>query len=130
MLSRGEAVKKLIELRKILADRESELEAIPDDYHSKFKEELDQLLIDMIGVPREGRHQVNSILNKAVKGEIKPRTAGVAVHEIYNDFQQREDSSSPTAEADTSSKPVTSQAATVQGDSPYDLEELYKSGYR
>ena len=121
MLSRSETVVRLIEIRKILSERESALGAIPDDYHAQFKEELDRLLIEVIGVPREGQHQVNNILNKAVNGDIKTNTAVVAIHEIYNDYNdidyhQEEGSSLPDDNQDKSSS------------SP--LEELYKSGYR
>lgn len=131
MLSRSEAVKKLIEIRKLLADRESELEAIPDDYHGKLKTEVDELLVEMIGVPEAGRHQVNNILNKAVKGEIKPKTAVVAVHEIYNDYQQKENENSDTS-TNTANYSRSSDRKSAQNNSSYgsDLEELYESGYR
>lgn len=121
MLSRSETVIRLIEIRKILSCRESDLGAIPDDYHGELKKELDNLLIDVIGVPKEGQHQVNNILNKAVKGDIKTNTAVVAIHEIYNEYKNRDK---------TETKKETGSSLQTPAASATGLEELYKSGYR
>lgn len=133
MLSRSKAVIRLIKIRKLIADKENELDSAPDDYQQKLKKELDELLIDVIGVPQEGRHQVNNILHKAVKGEIKPQTAVVAVHEIYNDFQKKKQNNSSSGKnsgPDKSKKKNYSSGSRNIRNGAAELEELYKSGYR
>ncbi len=118
MLSRSKAVIRLIKIRKLLEDKEKNLVEPPDTYHKNIKNKLDKLLIDIIGVPQEGQHQVNNILKKAISGQIKARTAVVAVHEIYNDYQNKND------------EKTKAQNKIEKKNNKYGIEQLYKSGYR
>ena len=110
---------RLISIRKLIAQQETDLGVIPDEYHGQLKQELDQLLFDIIGVPEEGQHQVNTILNRAIDGDIKTKTAVVAIHEIYNDFKQQKKQQE---------KKVKQDKKTDQPE--VDLQKLYQSGYR
>lgn len=132
MLSRSETIMRLIKIRRLLKDKEQSLNEVPDDYHANLKQELDGLLVDIIGVPEEGRHQVHRIMDKVVKGDIKPRTAVVALHEIYRDFNEEQQENTPVAElynAETDSDGSQKDFESEDETDP-DLEELYNSGYR
>ena len=127
MLSRSETVMKLINIRKVLKEKEDNLkktDELPDDYHSELKDKLDQLLIEVIGVPEAGQHEINKILQKAIKGEIKEKTAVVAVHEIFKEYNKKNTSSQKNKDQ---KKDGTNKDSANKND---ELQELYKSGYR
>ena len=111
---------RLIEIRKILETATS----LPEQ-PSPLKEMIDNLLIDLVGVPETGRHQVNMVLNKAINGDIKAKTAVVALHEIYNDYQQ--ENQEKNDEKDNS---ITAGENIEQAVMNLSMEDLYKSGYR
>ncbi|MFW5995623.1 MAG: hypothetical protein ACOCQB_00010 [Halanaerobiaceae bacterium] len=119
LLSRAGTVIRLIKIRKIVREQEDELSEPPGEYFQRIKQELDDLLVDIIGVPEEGRHEINEILMKAISGEIKPETAAVAVHEIFREYHQ-DDASAGKEEKSADNK--------TRGEKK--LNELYKSGYR
>ena len=123
VLSRSQVVMRLIKIRKLMNQKEEDLGVIPDEYHGDLKQEIDQMLLEVIGVPQEGQHQVNTIINRAVEGDIKPKTAVVAVHEIYNDFQNKNNKQQKT-QYKQKNKTETADKSSAE------LEELYQSGYR
>ncbi len=126
MLSRSETLIKLIDIRKTIITNEEKIEKPPENY-SKLKKDIDELLLDLTGVPDEGRHQVHEILNKAYAGEIKSKTAVVAIYEIYKEFQDED------TEKKSSSKEKNINEANNNSQNNLnrnELEELYKSGYR
>lgn len=136
LFSRADTVIRLIEIRKMIKENENNQDEIPEEYHNKLKEELDRLLLDVIGVPKEGQHKINEILDKAIKGEIKARTATVAVHEIFLDYQEDgADNSSGKIKKNNKNndnrKPGNNEIGidTNKTQAP-DMEELYNSGYR
>ena len=126
MLSRSKTVLRLIEMRKIIYQKEDDLGESTDNYHVLMKEKLDNLLKDVIGVPEEARYKIDEIINKATYDEIKPKTAVVAIHEIYNDYQPANYSSETQAEPAGIEKTDLNQEITP---GPA-LRELYKNGYR
>ena len=132
MLSRSETIMRLIKIRRLLKDKEQSLNEVPDDYHANLKQELEGLLVDIIGVPEEGRHQVNRIMDKVVKGDIKPRTAVVALHEIYRDFNEEQQENTPVAELYNAETDIDGSQNDFESEDETDpdLEELYNSGYR
>lgn len=73
----------------------------------ELKKELDNLLLDLIGAPKDEEKQINNILTKAIEGQIKTKTAIVAIHELMRDYENQE--SKQTAD---------------------EMTELYKKGYR
>lgn len=119
---------RLIKIRKILKEKENSIaenENSLDEYHSRLKTKLDELLLDVIGVPEAGRHQVNQIIKKAIREEIKEKTAVVAIHEIYKDYVETEPVSN------NSENNVKEQAEIENEINNNDeLEKLYKNGYR
>lgn len=125
MLSRSETLIRLIKIRKIIYKRENNLKNAPDDYHIDLKKELDRMLLDIIGVPEEGQHQINDILKKVITGEIKPKTAVVAFHEIYNDYHQNNEEKE---QKDKKSRENKKEEMKVNPDK--ELKQLYQSGYR
>ena len=115
----------MIGIRKILEEKEKELQKPPDKYHRQLKKKLDNLLIEITGVPESAQYQVNEILHKAISGEIKARTAVVAIHEIYSDFQQK--SANKQINKKTN---LNIDKQTNESNNYFDMETLYKSGYR
>ncbi len=101
ILSRSETVCRLIKLRKNLDNK---------DDCSPIKEEIDRLLLDVIGVSQKNHHKINDILHKAIDNQIKAKTAVVAIHEIIidNNFNNNKKKKSKNKQ----------------------LEELYQRGYR
>lgn len=99
ILSRSEAVLRLLKIRREINEKSGQ--------NKEIKTKLDQLLIDLIGAPPDGEDQINDILNKAIAGKIKTRTAIVAIHEIMHDYEQKDN------------KQKTDQ-----------LTQLYEKGYR
>ena len=120
LLSRAGTVVRLIRIRKKLFEQEENFSEPPDKCFREIKKELDELLKSVIGVPDEGKHEINNVLQKAIRDEIKPKTAAVAVHEIYREYQEKKNSNKlPDSGDDIETE-----------DSHRNLEELYKSGYR
>lgn len=113
---------KLINIRKIIKKKEDSLDEKPDEFYLKLKQELDDLLINVIGVPESGQHQIHQILDKAITGEIKEKTAVVAIHEIYKDYQKSDN------DQDNNDEKNDNIESNQQEDS--ELEQLYKNGYR
>ncbi|MFW6026520.1 MAG: hypothetical protein ACOCRX_09270 [Candidatus Woesearchaeota archaeon] len=82
MLSRTETVKRLIKIRKTIKNNEKKLnEASLND----LKNQIDNLLIDVIGAPEKLQYKVNEILSQVIDGNIKTNTALVAIHELVNE---------------------------------------------
>lgn len=123
MLSRSRTVLRLIKLRKLLKEKEEKIDELDnslDEYHSKIKKQLDDLLIDVIGIPEKDQYQVNQIIQKALTGEIKEKTAVVAIHEIFKDY----------IESDQDNKNSKNSSKTKTEETEDELEQLYKNGYR
>ncbi len=144
LLSRADTVIRLIEIRKLIKKSKDGLKETPGKYNNKLKEELDQLLIDIIGVPEEGQHKINEILDKAIKGQIKAETATVAVHEIFLDYQNDSDDNSAgkvrgsnnknkvSRDKENDKKKKNGRNSKIKDNvvNNSDLQELYNSGYR
>ena len=82
MLSRTQTVKRLINLRKTIKRNERELNEVE---LNEIKDEVDQLLVDVIGAPEKLQYKVNEILSKVIEGDIKTDTALVAIYELVNE---------------------------------------------
>ena len=82
MLSRTETVKRLIQIRKTIRDNEKE---VNEASLNQLKNEVDELLIDVIGAPEKLQYKVNEILSQVINGNIKTNTALVAIHELVNE---------------------------------------------
>jgi hypothetical protein len=52
---------------------------------NEIKDEVDQLLVDVIGAPKQLQYKVNEVLSKVIEGKIKIDTALVAIHELVNE---------------------------------------------
>jgi len=108
ILSRSETVCKLIQIRKNLHNKKECL---------KIKEQIDQLLLDIIGVNKKNRYKIIEILNKAICNEIKAKTAVVAIHETVVDNENLNNNHN---------KKHNNKTKTNYNE----LEELYQKGYR
>ncbi len=128
MFSRSETLIKLIEIRKKIKKVEKDSRKPPENI-SLLKNEIDDLIINITGIPKEGQHQVHDILNRAYEGEIKPKTAVVAIYEIYNDFhgenQQQVGEENRNEEGNKNINNNNDKDTTTA-----ELEELYRNGYR
>ena len=60
----------------------------PEDitYHAEIKEHIEELIYDIVGLPEEARYVINEIINKVINQNISTKTAVVAIHEIYKEF--------------------------------------------
>jgi len=131
LFSRSETLIELINIRKDIKKMEKEVQKLPDNFFS-LKNEIDDLIINITGIPKEGQHQVHEILTKAYDGEIKPKTAVVAIYEIYNDFhgetgnQNIEEENEEKRGSKGNNKRNTNNKKT----NDKELEELYRNGYR
>ena len=126
---------RLIEIRKILKEKEEQNVEDMDDlnnHYSEIKNKLDQLLIDVIGVPEEGQHQINEILQKAIKGDIREKTAVVAIHEIFKDYCDSKGNNEEITDNNENTNKTNKTNKTDKKVSPEgsELQELYRSGYR
>ncbi|MFW6238171.1 MAG: hypothetical protein ACOC5A_02935 [Halanaerobiales bacterium] len=124
LLSRAGAVVRLIEIRKIMYEREEKTSEPPGDYIRRIKRELDDFLVELIGVPEEGRHELNGVLQKAIRGEIQPETAAVAAHEIFSEYHN-EKVSGVASEKDSNQDEICENEKKKKK-----LNELYETGYR
>ncbi|SDM25048.1 hypothetical protein [Halarsenatibacter silvermanii] len=77
MLSRTEAVERLIMLRRSLFPSDS---CFPSDTGDTA--EFDQFIIDIIGPTEEKSSRITEIINLALYRQITPRTAAVAIQEL------------------------------------------------
>ncbi len=107
ILSRSDTLCRLIKIRKHLYNREN---------CAEIKTKIDQLLLDIIGVSQENRYKINEILNKAISGEIKAKTAVVAIHEIIIDYNNLNN--------------VEGEMKNTEENYVDEMEELYEKGYR
>lgn len=82
LLSRTETVKRLIEIRKAIKRNEKELN---EASLNEIKNEVDSLLVNVIGAPEKLQYKVNEILNQVIEKNIKINTALVAIHELVNE---------------------------------------------
>lgn len=82
MLSRTETVKRLIKIRKSIQKNEEKLN---EASLNNLKNEVDDLLVDVIGAPEKLQYKVNEILTQVIDGNIKIDTALVAIHELVNE---------------------------------------------
>ena len=82
MLSRTETVKRLIEIRKTIKNNEKEKN---EASLNALKNQIDELLIDVIGAPEKLQYKVNEILSQVIDENIKTNTALVAIHELVNE---------------------------------------------
>ena len=82
LLSRTQTVKRLINIRKAIQKNEKELNQVE---LNEIKDEVDQLLVDVIGAPEKLQYKVNEVLTKAINEEIKIDTALVAIYELVNE---------------------------------------------
>ena len=135
MLSRSKTVLRLIELRKSLYEIENSPDRENNEWYDEIKDKVDKLLIDVIGVPEKGHSQINNILEKAIKDEIKTRTAVVAIYEKYNDFcesNQLYSQENNVSDINNSSKTKREEKSDRKKSSNFqkELEHLYESGYR
>jgi len=82
LLSRTETVKRLIKIRKSIQKNEEKLN---EASLNNLKNEVDDLLVDVIGAPEKLQYKVNEILTQVIDGNIKIDTALVAIHELVNE---------------------------------------------
>lgn len=82
MLSRTETVKRLIKIRKSIQKNEDKLN---EASLNNLKNEVDELLVDIIGAPEKLQYKVNEILTQVIEGNIKIDTSLVAIHELVNE---------------------------------------------
>ena len=82
LLSRTETVKRLIKIRKSIQKNEEKLN---EASLNNLKNEVDELLVDIIGAPEKLQYKVNEILTQVIEGNIKIDTALVAIHELVNE---------------------------------------------
>ena len=82
LLSRTETVKRLIKIRKSIQKNEEKLNEVS---LNNLKNEVDDLLVDVIGAPEKLQYKVNEILTQVIDGNIKIDTALVAIHELVNE---------------------------------------------
>ncbi|MGM0445096.1 MAG: hypothetical protein ACQEQH_01685 [Bacillota bacterium] len=114
MLSRTETLLKLIELRKMIQVKENNSRQ-DITYHSEIKNHLEQLIHDIAGLPEEARYVINEIINKVINQDISTKTAVVAIHEIYKEFNDIHQIKNKKKE---------------KNDKSYNLSKMYKNGYR
>lgn len=114
MLSRTETLLKLIELRKMIQVKENNSRQ-DITYHSEIKNHLEQLIHDIAGLPEEARYVINEIINKVINQDISTKTAVVAIHEIYKEFNDIHQMKNKKKE---------------KKDKSYNLSKMYKNGYR
>lgn len=84
MLSRTDVLRKLLEIRKSIYNKELTLEIPPSIEDIKIRKELDRLIIDVIGdfLSERDKEFIDKIVLKAVCGEISIDMALVAIKEI------------------------------------------------
>ena len=82
LLSRTETVKRLIKIRKQIKDNEQKLN---EASLNTLKNQIDDLLVDVIGAPKKLQYKVNEILTQVIDGNIKVNTSLVAIHELVNE---------------------------------------------
>ena len=91
-------------------------------YHAEIKEHIEQLIHDIVGLPEEARYVINEIINKVIHQNISTKTAVVAIHEIYKEFNEinkKQNKSKAQKNKQSNSKEKT-----------YNMKKLYKNGYR
>ena len=94
MLSRTDAVERLITLRKQIFSADDSFPAADGN-----KKEFDQLLLDIISPPPGKENRITEIINLALFDSITPRTAAVAIQELASQpRQQRQQSKNTGAE--------------------------------
>lgn len=120
LLSRTETLLKLIELRKMIQAKEQKS---PEDitYHAEIKEHIEELIHDIVGLPEEARYVINEIINKVIHQNITTKTAVVAIHEIYKEFNDINKVSSEKNKNENNKK---------RQEKGYGLKKVYKNGYR
>ncbi|MDZ7672074.1 MAG: hypothetical protein U5K53_04440 [Halanaerobiales bacterium] len=114
MLSRTETLLKLIELRKMIQVKENNSRQ-DITYHSEIKNHIEQLIHDIAGLPEEARYVINEIINKVINQDISTKTAVVAIHEIYKEFNDIHQIKNKKKE---------------KKDKSYNVSKMYKNGYR
>jgi len=118
LLSRTETLIRLIKLRKTI-----ELEGNEDEnFHSKIdiKNQIEQIIHDIVGLPKEARYVMNEIINKVINQKISTKTAVVAMHEIYKEFNE-------ISEIKVKKR---NKVSSENKNQDYNLTKLYKNGYR
>lgn len=89
-------------------------------YHADIKEHIEQLIHDIVGLPEEARYVINEIINKVISQDISTKTAVVAIHEIYKEFN----------EINKVETQKYNKKAGKQKEQNYGVKKLYKNGYR
>jgi|SRR5690554_3458271 len=92
MLSRTDVLRKLLEIRKSIYNKELTLKTPPSIEDVKIRKELDGLIIDVIGdfLSESDREFVDKIVLKAICGEITIEMALVAIKEIVMAYYSEE----------------------------------------
>ncbi len=119
MLSRTETLLKLIELRKMIQAKEQKS---PNDftYHAEIKEHIEELIHDIVGLPEEARYVINEIINKVINQNISTKTAVVAIHEIYKEFN----------DINKIEKDKNKNKQGKRKEQSFGIKKVYKNGYR
>lgn len=89
-------------------------------YQSEIKQHIEDLIHDIAGLPEEARYVMNEIINKVIHQNISTKTAVVAIHEIYKEFNGI-------------NKVKTKKTSNNRNESKqqnYNMKKLYKNGYR
>jgi regulator of replication initiation timing len=89
-------------------------------YHTEIKQHIEQLIHDIAGLPEEARYVMNEIINKVIHQDISTKTAVVAIHEIYKEFNGLNKVKSKK----------TSSSRNESKEQNYNMKKLYKNGYR
>ncbi|NLM98172.1 MAG: hypothetical protein GX175_11300 [Halanaerobiaceae bacterium] len=92
MLSRTDVLRKLLEIRKLVYNKELTLKNPPSIEDIKIKKELDGLIIEVIGdfLSESDREFVDKIVLKFICGEITIEMALVAIKEIVMAYYTEE----------------------------------------
>ena len=84
MLNRTDILKRLIDLRRSIYNKENRLDSPPSLEDVKIRKELDNIIIEIIGdgYSQEDKEHIDSILLKAICSDISIEMAVVAIKEI------------------------------------------------
>src|SRR6056297_2003046 len=95
----------------------------PNDftYHAEIKEHIEESIYDIVGLPEEARYVINEIINKVINQNISTKTAVVAIHEIYKEFNDINKVNTEKNKSENNKK---------RREQGYGLKKVYKNGYR
>ncbi len=127
MLNRTQTVERLILLRQDLTGENNKL--FPCIKKEQTIARLDKLLLDLINPPQKIEKRIIEIINLALKENITPATASVAIQELIKENQQQASTRRKSYQQVTDFASKKSKKEKQLRQSSKQIEEMEKNGW-